>query len=65
MDAIELKLKFSLECEWGATTFYISHDVEKDGYEIRCSNCGRVIGVISRYGVDWIEKEKKDVVSSD
>ena len=63
MDAI--KPKFKLECECGATTFYISHAMEKDEYEIRCSNCGRVVGNISRYGVDWIEKEQTDAVSSD
>ena len=63
MDAIEPK--FKLECKCGFTTFYISHAVEGDIYEIRCSGCGRVVGYISRYGVDWIEKEQTDVVSSD
>lgn len=63
MDAIEPE--FKLECECGLNTFYISHAVEWDRYEIRCSDCGRVVGYIPRYGIDWIEKEKKDVVSTD
>ena len=63
MDAIEPK--FKLECECGFNTFYISHELDGDKCEIRCEGCDRIIAYISRYGINWIEKEKKDVVSSD
>lgn len=59
------KAEFKLECECGCNRFYISHELDGDKYEIRCEGCDRIIAYISRYGINWIEKEKKDVVSSD
>ena len=60
----ELKAEFKLECKCGLNTFYISHDLGGDKYEIRCAECGHIVGSIPRYGIDWVKKEKKDVVSA-
>ena len=58
------KPEFKLECECGDNLFYISHDLDDDKYEIRCEDCGRVVGSIYRYNIDWVNKEKKDAVSA-
>ena len=54
----ELKSEFKLECECGLNTFYISHDLNDYKYEIRCAECGRVVGSIPPYGIEWVKKEK-------
>ena len=59
------KPEFKLECECGCNLFYISHTLDGDKYEIRCEDCGRVVGSVSSYGIDWVNKEKKDAVSAD
>ena len=61
------KPEFKLECACGCNLFYISHTLDGDKYEIRCEDCdcGRVVGYVSRYGIDWVNKEKKDAVSAD
>lgn len=63
MDMTEAK--FKLECKCGCNCFYIGHALDGDKYEICCEDCGRVIASVSRYGIDWVEEEKKDAVSSD
>ncbi len=63
MDAT--KPEFKLECECGCNLFYISHALDGDKYEISCEDCGRVVGSVSRYGIDWVKREKKDAVSAD
>lgn len=60
----ETKPEFKLECDCGCKGFYISHELDGDKYEIRCSDCDRIVGYIPRYGIDWV-KEQTDAVSSD
>ena len=59
------KPEFKLECKCGCNCFYISHELDGDKYEICCEDCGRIIAYLGRYGVDWIEEEQTDAVSSD
>lgn len=54
--------EFKLECECGCNTFYICHSLEGDTCEIRCADCDCVIGHFSRFGVDWVKREKKKYV---
>ena len=58
------KPEFKLECDCGCNCFYISHDLDGDKYDIRCEDCGRIVGSVPRYGIDWVKKEKKDAVSA-